>query len=252
MNFKGSYDFGNLATLKNYTEVEGFQPRFDNCLALTAYNDQQILVLTLTGQLLLVKNSLSACLKQLCQHYRIYSYEMDVYYRLAECRTQGLIAGNYRLVPSQGTSNPHVVYYNAHFIDSKTYSKERHRVLLTMDNGQGDFFQLYIDASYRSFVRILSAAERVSKYQLQKVEVEMRRLGMVKATPGWQGSQEVFQYQRDTDQFNDWLYSTLILAVVTAAFENSYGEKPDASFSESVYNVLMMVGRKSRAFIKKR
>lgn len=80
----------------------------------------------------------------------------------------------------------------------------------------------------------------------------MRRLGMVKATPGWQGSQEVFQYQRDTDQFNDWLYSTLILAVVTTAFENSYGEKPDASFNESVYNVLMMVGRKSRTFIKKR
>lgn len=235
--YKEVFDFGDIATLEVTREVEGFQPRFDNCLALTAYDDQRTLVLTLAGQLLVVKTSLAACLREFSQYYQIHGYEMDVYYALVHCQTQGLIAGHYRLVPSQRASNPHVVYYNAHFIDSKSYSKERQRVLLTLNNGH-DSFQLCIDACYSSFVRILAAAELVSKYQLQNIEAEMRRLGMRKEPVAIQGSQDVFQCQRDADQFHTHLQSMMIVGIITAAFENSYGQKPDAIFNRSLASIL--------------
>lgn len=237
VTFKGTFDFSNITALEIETEVEGFQPRFDNFFALTTYDAQRTLILTTRGRLLILRCSLAACLRQFCERNRIRDYEMNAYYQLVPCRTQGLVAGHYRLVPSRGASNPHVVYYNAHFLDSKRYSKERQLVLLTFENKQGELFQLYIDACYSSFVRILAAAEKVSEYQVKNVEEEMWRLGMVRQVPAVQGSQEIFQQHQDAGRFNNQIQCKMFYEMLTTVFENSYGQKPDQVVYESVSNI---------------
>lgn len=234
MIFNNVYDFGDISSLKLDGEIEGFQLRVDNFLAMTALDKERTIVLTVQGHLLLLRCTLSNCLKQFCDLYHIRSYEMDAYYQQVQCRTQGLIAGNYRLVPSQGASNPHVVYYNAHFLDAKYYSEDLQRVLIIFKTEDG-YYQLQVGACFSSFVRILAAAEKVSAFQLKNLEEEMWRLG-VKSED--KSSSDIFQCHRDALRFNDTIQSAVIHNVLATAFENSYGQKPDDDFSNSVTDII--------------
>lgn len=235
MLFKATYDFGNLSSLEVGREVEGFQLRVDNFLAMTAYDKERTIVLTVHGHLLLLRHNLTTCLKQFGNLDRIRDYEMDAYYQQVGCKTQGLIAGNYRLVPSQGASNPHVVYYNAHFLDAKHYSEKLQRVLITFRVDQV-YYQLQVDACFSSFVRILAAAEKVSAYQLKNLEEEMWRLGVRHGER--MGSTDIFQCHLDALRFNAMIQTAMIHNVLSAAFENSFGQKPDKEFQNSVTNIL--------------
>lgn len=118
MNKIRVFDFSDPASLTVDVTTECFQPRFDNTLAMTAYQ-KQTLILTTEGQVVALKQPLRECLKSFCIQNGIYQYEMDAYYARVKCRTQGLIAGHNRLVPSQGTSNARVSVLQLQNIQNK-------------------------------------------------------------------------------------------------------------------------------------
>lgn len=63
MTFMKTFDFSDLSTIEINAEMEGFQPRFDNPLALTAYR-QQTLILTREGQAVILNCRLQECLSR--------------------------------------------------------------------------------------------------------------------------------------------------------------------------------------------
>lgn len=73
MTFMKTFDFSDLSTIEINAEMEGFQPRFDNTLALTAYR-QQTLILTREGQAVILNCRLQECLSRfrkengICRH----------------------------------------------------------------------------------------------------------------------------------------------------------------------------------------
>ena len=153
MTFMKTFDFSDLSTIEINAEMEGFQPRFDNTLALTAYR-QQTLILTREGQAVILNCRLQECLCRFRKENGICRHELSAYYSLARCQTQAIISGHYRLVPTHGASNRQVVYYMAHHLDTYSYSQKLNRLLIIL-KGQGGLYQLRVDASFSSFGRIL-------------------------------------------------------------------------------------------------
>lgn len=232
------FDFSDLESLEIDCKVAGFQPRFDNFLAIRAYNDKQSLVLTIDGQLLLLEDSLANCLRQFCTHNDIRKFELAVYYQLLNFQTRGLVSGRYQLVPTQGVSNSEVVYYNAHFLDSKCHLKANQRVLLTFDNRRGALYQLSVDASYHKLCHILEMAEQVGIYQLKNLEAEMHRLGFSEGTVKWSEADQIFQSRQNSRNFNLVFETKKIMQVLTTAFKYLYGQKPSDEFVNVVNGLI--------------
>lgn len=176
MTFMKTFDFSDLSTIEINAEMEGFQPRFDNTLALTAYR-QQTLILTREGQAVILNCRLQECLSRFRKENGICRHELSAYYSLARCQTQAIISGHYRLVPTHGASNRQVVYYMAHHLDTYSYSQKLNRLLIIL-KGQGGLYQLRVDASFSSFGRILAAADQVANLQLANIEGTMWRMGV--------------------------------------------------------------------------
>lgn len=224
------FDFSDPASLTVDVTTECFQPRFDNTVAMTAYQ-KQTLILTTEGQVVALKQPLRECLKSFCIQNGIYQYEMDAYYARVRCRTQGLIAGHNRLVPSQGTSNARVVYYMAHFLGNYCYSTERDRLLVSFE----DFhLQIYIDASLKAFQRIVNAADRVSVLQLQNIQNKIALYGMWRTESNLIRASDTYCSRQDGLRLNQDVRLQMMLNAVRTSFINTFGEEPDTNFQHQL------------------
>lgn len=219
-----TFNFSDPGSLKVDMVTECFQPRFDNTLALMAYQKQTI-ILTTNGQIVALKRPLRECLKDFCIQNGIYQYEMDAYYVHVNCRTQGLIAGHNRLVPTHGRSNSQVVYYMAHHLGDYCYSKEMNRLLISFE----DFHvQIYVDVSLATFQRIIDAADQVSVLQLRNVQSIIKRYGMEKGELRKlrQADDTYCSYQQAL-RFDRHIRQAMLQNIFRRTFLHSFGEEPD-------------------------
>lgn len=243
MAFMKTIDFSDLATIKINGEIEGFQPRFDNTLALTAYH-QQTLILTQDGQAVILNRRLQECLSRFRKENGICRHELDAYYTMARCQTQAIISGHYRLVPTHGASNHQVVYYMAHCLDTYSYSRKLHRLLIIL-KGQEGLYQLRVDASFSSFGRILAAADRVANLQLANVEGAMWRMGIHQNGNGIRPVSSTFLSHQEGLAIHQQILANYATAVTNETFLAQFGELPDAAFHRRLTTVIGYSGVKN-------
>ena len=251
MTFMKTFDFSDLSTIEINAEMEGFQPRFDNTLALTAYR-QQTLILTREGQAVILNCRLQECLCRFRKENGICRHELSAYYSLARCQTQAIISGHYRLVPTHGASNRQVVYYMAHHLDTYSYSQKLNRLLIIL-KGQGGLYQLRVDASFSSFGRILDVADQVANIQLANIEGAMWRMGVYQDSSGLRPASGTYLSHQQGLAIHQQILANYVMAVTNEAFLATFGELLDADFQRRLNSVIGYAGlplKKYEKFVK--
>lgn len=236
MTFMKTFDFSDLSTIEINAEMEGFQPRFDNTLALTAYQ-QQTLILTREGQVIILNCRLQECLNRFRRENGICRHELNAYYSMAHCQTQAIISGHYRLVPTHGASNHQVVYYMAHHLDTYSYSRKLNRLLIIL-KGRVNLYQLRVDASFSSFGRILTAADQVANLQLANIEDAMWRMGTYREHNDLRPASGTYLSHQQGLALHQRILANYAVAVTNEAFLAAFGELPDADFRRRLSSVI--------------
>lgn len=231
-------DMAKLATMKIDGVATNYQVRWDNTLLLTAYDQEQTFILTTDGERLLLRQRLRDVLRRFADENTIHQYEMEGLYKLVGCRTRGYIAGHHRLVPTCGQSNQQVIYYMVHFLDHAAELVDDKRVELLLKGSQGTYHVL-VDTSYRTFRRIVSAADQVAKIQLRIYEYCRHQYGKVQAVDIQERPYESdYCVLQDRRRLGEEVLLATILAVIRAAHFELYGETMSQEFIDCVKRVI--------------
>lgn len=172
-------DLTRPAELQFDEETASFQPSWKNTILMTAYGKERTLVLARDGRCLLLPQPLQKVLDQFASDNGIADYERQALYDwIGVHKGRGYIAGDNRLVPTHGTTNPAVVYYMAYYL-YHTYEAGG-RVIASFHGRKKRNFQVIIDTGYKTFVRLLQAADDAAKLQLDILAWQMHSYGVKK------------------------------------------------------------------------
>lgn len=219
-------------------EPANYQVRWDNTLLIAAYDQDRTFILTTEGEKLVLKRRLSEVLDRFAEENSIHSHEMGVLYDLVGCRTRGYIAGHHRLVPTCGRSNSQVVYYMVHFLDDAAELIDDKRVEMLL-RGKNETYHVQVNTSYRTFRRIVGAADDVAKIQLQIYEYCRHQYGKKK-------QEDIHERTYDSDycviqehrRISEKVLMATILHIVELAYEETYGEMIAPEFVERLKRVI--------------
>ncbi|MBB1080283.1 hypothetical protein H5S09_02460 [Limosilactobacillus sp. STM2_1] len=231
-------DMTDVANLRIDGVTDNFQVRWDNTLIVTAYDQEQTFILTVDGEQLILRRRLRDVLARFARENSIHSHEMHALYKLVGCRTRGYVAGHYRLVPTCGRTNDQVIYYMVHCLDNAAELVDDKRVEMLL-KGKNETYHVQVDTSYRTFRRIVEAADQVAKIQLQIYEYCRYQYGKVNSRNVQERPYEsdycvIQAHQRRSEEV---LLAT-ILYIVNAAYEETFGEEISPEFAERIKRVI--------------
>ncbi|MBB1062869.1 hypothetical protein [Limosilactobacillus fastidiosus] len=236
----GMIDISRLGELKKYLVTNGFQPRWDNVLLLTAYDREQTYVLTVDGEEYVLPKRLKDALHDFSKWANVHRIEMQTLYSIVGGRTPGIIAGHYELVPTCGQGNSRVAYYMAHSMDNYQPSQDNNGVLLTFKGTNQQLITVMIDACVKTFERHLKQAHAVGQIQLESVKNLCNRFGI--------GEQELNHLSCTTTYHERYLHRKQyekvfleqILKGVKQTADKCYGEDLTAEFYAQLRRTLTL------------
>lgn len=163
-------------TQLDISDIDQFAPafkvRWDNVLALTAFSAKETLICTSQGKKVVVRQTLRETLSRFADEYDLSQDEMRALY---EGKTQGYVAGRHKLVPTCGVGNKQVIYYMAHLMQE--YHELVNGVMMEFVVGNVHH-HLFADASYRTFKRLMLAADQAGQKQLNALKWKMHNYGL--------------------------------------------------------------------------
>ena len=185
-------DLSKLPEVRIDVETDGFQPRWDNTILMTAYDRTRTFVLTSDGRHLVLGHSLQETLTKFASDNDVDDYIMRSLYReIGQCKGRGLIAGNNRLVPTHGKTNKHVAYYMANLLDSHDHCNQRDMELAAFVS-EGQTYYVYFDTGKKTFKQLIDAADEVASLQLDALTWLKHNFGV-----------EVLEERRGVHTFRD-------------------------------------------------
>lgn len=231
-------DMAKIASLPIDGVTDNFQVRWDNTLLIAAYDQERTFILTVDGEQLVLRRRLREVLHRFACENSVHNHEMHALYQLVDCRTRGYVAGHHRLVPTCGRTNDQVVYYMVHYLDDAAELIDDKRVELLL-KGKRETFHVRVDTSYRTFRRIVDAADRVAKIQLQIYEYCRHQYGKV-------NSENIHERPYESDycviqahrRQSEKVLMATILYIVSTAYEETFGEKINPEFIEQIKRVI--------------
>lgn len=225
-------DVSKFKDLKDYQVTNIFQPRWDNTLLITPYDQYHTYVLTTDGEELILPQRLKAILHDFSEYAETSRLEMDTLYSIVKERTKGVIAGHYELVPTCGQTNCRVAYYMAHAVDH--YSKNEQGIVITFKGDNGSLISALVDACPKTFERLREKADQVGRIQLELVKNLCNRFGI--------GDTELTHFVGATTPHerelhrkqNEQVFFDQIVKIVQQAAEKMFGEDLDKGFYEYI------------------
>lgn len=163
-------DLSKLPEVRIDVETDGFQPRWDNTILMTAYDRTRTFILTSDGRHLVLGHSLQETLTKFASDNDVDDYIMrSLYGKIGRSKGRGLIAGNNRLVPTHGKTNKHVAYYMANLLDSHDHCNQRDMELAAFVS-EGQTYYVYFDTAKKTFKKLIDAADAVATLQLDALK----------------------------------------------------------------------------------
>lgn len=230
-------DLRDLAKLTIDEVVTTFQPRWENILIMAIYPGKQTLIITTSGDSLLLKQPLKELLATFARENVIYQHRMQTLYHRVGCNTRGYIAGHQRLVPACGVGNSRVAYYMVHRLDHAAALPQDGGVVLVM-KGEQQTFHILIDVCHRRFRTILDASDEVAEIQLAMEEYHQHQYGKIKTTERTYDTDYCVVQKRK--RLCHEVYQEEVLTLVENAMKEQY--------SEVDYNLLNQIKRQLNGY----